>query len=352
MPRVRAGTKNEIFTVKDFDCEDGSVLDLSIAYRVFGNASDPTILHPTCFGGVIDGTLGLLAPGKVLSEDYHVIVCALLGNGESSSPSNTPSPFDGPRFPKVVYRDNIRLQHRLCRHLGIEKLKAVIGFSMGCQQVYHWATLYPDFLEWGIGLAGSASTSLHNICFLEGPKNALLNSIDFQQGDYDSKPIHGLKAFGRAYSAWALSAPWFREETFKTLGHDTLEAYLQAEWDDGFGWDANDLLCLLHTWQTGSIHYPTFSSYAQSLAAIKAKMLIMPSRTDQYFPPEDSIFEVQQIGDNAELVVIESIWGHIAGSCNVEPDATFISNVIRKHLDPTKAAEGLEKDGNTPAEKM
>lgn len=202
---------------------------------------------------------------------------------------------------------------------------------MGCQQVYHWAVLYPDFFDLGVGLAGSATTSHHNICFLEGPKNALTYSRDFKDGEYTTRPLDGIKAFGRAYSAWALSAPWFRQKLWEKAGHETLEAYLVAEWDD-FNWDANDLLCLLHTWQEGSIVYPQFNnSYEEALGSIKARMLIMPCRTDQYFPPEDSEFEVKHM-KNAKLKVIESVWGHIGGGCAVEPDATFISDAIKEEL--------------------
>lgn len=329
MTRIKAGTPNEIFTVKDFRCTDSTILDLNVAYRTFGDRSNPAVLHPTCYGGVIDSTLGLLGTGKILSEGYFVIVCALLSNGESSSPSNTPAPYDGPRFPRVRYEDNVAIQYALCQHLGISKLKAVIGFSMGCQMVYHWSVLHPDFLEFGVGLAGSAKTSWHNYCFLEGPKHALLSSADFHDGEYTERPAKGLKAFGRVYSAWALSAPWYAAEKWKEQGYDSLEAFLHADWDEGFGWDANDLLCLLNTWQLGSIVYPQFQSYESALQSIRAKMLIMPCRTDQYFPAEDSAFEVQHL-KHGKLKVIESIGGHMAGGCGTEPEATFISDSIRE----------------------
>ena len=331
MPRTRAGTKNDIYTIKDFQCSDGVKLDINIAYRTFGNKDKPAVLLPTCFGGVIDSTLGLLKPGKVLdpaNDQYYVIVVAMLGNGESSSPSNTPAPHDRLNFPKTKYVDNIRAQYRLVTDcLGLSSLHAVIGFSMGCQQMYHWVTLYPDFVKFGVGLAGSAKTSWHNYCFLEGPKNALLCSADYHDGAYTDRPVKGLKAFGRAYSAWALSAAWFREEKWRAAGHESLEAYLKADWDD-FGFDACDLLCLVHTWQSGNIADYTGGDYIKALQSIKAPLLIMPCRTDQYFPPEDSEFEVAHL-KSGTLKVIESIGGHIAGGCASEPEASFISDSIR-----------------------
>lgn len=133
--------ETQYFTVNDFKCTDGSTLDLKIAYKVFGNKHDPAVLHPTCYGGKIDTTLGLIQDGMVLAKDYFVIVCALLGNGESSSPSNTPKPFDGPRFPKVLYEDNIRLQYALCQHLNVTKLKAIVGKNVFIRCSYYKLTL-------------------------------------------------------------------------------------------------------------------------------------------------------------------------------------------------------------------
>lgn len=59
----------------------------------------------------------------------------------------------------------------------------------------------------------------------------------------------------------------------------------------------------------------------------------MPCRTDLYFPPEDSQFEVKSIGKNAELVVIESIWGHFSGGGINSVDTQFIDEQVAKSLE-------------------
>ena len=98
-------------------------------------------------------------PNDALSK-YHVIVVAMLGNGESASPSNKqffPEPGE------LRYQDQIHAQHRLLTdHLGVKQLEAVIGFSMGGQQAYHWAVMYPDVMKRIIVICSSARTSPHN----------------------------------------------------------------------------------------------------------------------------------------------------------------------------------------------
>ncbi|KAJ7169065.1 Alpha/Beta hydrolase protein [Mycena crocata] len=295
---------------------------MTLAYRIFGDANSPAVFIPTCYSGKLDNTLTFLyLPSEdgtpPVLQNHFVIVCGLLGGSESSSPSNATAVQRGPAFPPITYEDNIRLQHALCAALGITKLEAYIGFSMGGQQAYHMATLYPDFVARIVVLAGSACTSWHNWSFLEGPKAALVNSVDFHDGKYETPATRGTRAFSRVYSTWALSQAWFRQRCWESLGFQSLEAYLEEAWEGSQGtWDAHDLLCLLQTWQKGdiSIFGPAEEKgdLAKALGRIKAKVLVMPSRTDMYFPPEDSEEEVKHL-KHGELKVIESIWGHFAG---------------------------------------
>lgn len=309
-----------------------------LAYWTIGDASNPAVLMPTCFGGLLENTFPFLyeegADGTepaLPTSKYYIIVVGLLGGGESSSPSNQAAPHNGPNFPRVTYEDNIRLQKALCEQLGVKELAAYVGFSMGGQQAYHMAVLYPDFVSRICVVASSARTSWHNWSFLEGPKAALVNSVDFYDGQYTQPVRKGTRAFSRVYSTWALSQAWYREKCWERLGFESLEEYLKAYWD-GKG-DANDLLCLAWTWQHGNIaalHEEDAGDLATALKRIRAKCLVMPSRTDQYFPPEDSEFEVMHLQD-AELKVIETVWGHIGGG-NGAPaeDKRFMAQGVAK----------------------
>ncbi len=105
-------------------------------------------------------------------KKYFIIVPALFGNGESSSPSNHPT---AKPFPKCSFYDNVRAQHTLVtKHLGLKHVRAVLGWSMGAAQTYQWATQFPDFMDLIVPFCGSAKTSLHNQVFLEGVKSAML----------------------------------------------------------------------------------------------------------------------------------------------------------------------------------
>ena len=215
----------------------------------------------------------------------------------------------------------------------------------GGQQAYHMSVIYPGFLTHMVCLAGSSRTSWHNWCFLEGPRSALVNSLDFHGGSYETPAIHGTGAFGRVYSTWALSQEWFRRRCWEELGYSSLEAYLSERWERGLGeWDANDLLALLATWQMGDVtvyqanreletrYGGNPGDLAKALGKIRAKCLIMPCRTDTYFPPEDNVIEVQLLKD-AKLKIIESHWGHLAGGgAGRDEDNKFIQDEIRKFI--------------------
>jgi homoserine acetyltransferase len=248
------------------------------------------VLIPTCFGGRINPTLNFTS-GSLAS--YYVIVVAMLSNGESTSPSNDPT------FPSdysLRYQDNINAQHTLVtQHLGLESLEAVIGFSMGGQQAYYWAVMHgsssPEpFLKNAVVICGSAKTSHHNYAFLEGPISALEASVDYAAGSYKAKGIHpskGLGAFGRAYAAWLTSSEWFRQELWRDwLGVETLQEWLYP--GEGKGpfesWDPEDLLTLARQWQAGDVGVVGGGGdWKKALEGVKARVLVMPSMTDQYF---------------------------------------------------------------------
>lgn len=315
-----------------------STFPAKLAYFTLGSPSDPAILLPTCYGGKLATTLPFLFLGPsapLPPSKYFIIVLGLLGGGESSSPSNTPAPHSGKNFPQLTYEDNVRLQHALCtEELGLKKLFAYIGFSMGGQQAYHFGTLFPSFVENIVCICGSARTSWHNWSFLEGPKAALVNSVDFKDGEYTEPVKRGTSAFGRVYSTWALSQEWFRQKCWEKVGCKDLQEYLARDWDGDWE-DAHDLLCLLHTWQKGDItvYYPEDEGdLSKTLGRIEARTMVMPSRTDAYFPPEDNEEEVKHLRDG-KFVVIPSIWGHLAGGGGgTEEDGTFVAQQIKEFL--------------------
>jgi homoserine O-acetyltransferase len=320
--------------------QSGVMLDpCRIGYVTYGTlnaARDNVIVWPTRYGATSAENTYLIGAGLALDPvHWFIVVPDQLGDGVSSSPSNQPAPQDGPRFPKVTHLDNVRLQRRLLAEVfGVERVRLVVGWSMGGQQAYHWGALFPDQVDAIACLNGQAITAPHTYVFLEGVKHALTADAAFAGGDYKTPPYAGLKAKGRVWAGWALSQAWYREGHFRALGFDSAEAYLAGVWDQIYvKRDANDLLSMIATWQACNIADNDLygGDIAAALGAIKARALIMPCRTDFYFPPEDNAREVARM-PNAELRLVESVWGHLSGGGRHPPDTAIYDAALKDLL--------------------
>lgn len=319
----------DIFDLGTFKFQCGlAVPDCKLAYKTFGTlnaAKDNVIVYPTWYSGQHYDNEWLIGKGMALDpEKYFIVIPNMFGNGLSSSPSNTPEPYNADRFPDVTAYDNVMAQHRLITEkFGIEKIRMVTGWSMGALQTFHWGALFPDMVELIAPFCGSAKCSRHNYVFLEGVKAALRADAAWENGRYTSKPEKGLRAVGRVYAGWGLSQTFYREELdLKALGYASLEDFLIGFWEGFFlPKDANNLLTMAWTWQHGDISDNDLynGDYKAALGAIKAKAYVMPGQTDLYFPVEDSQNEVANM-PNAEYVPVPSIWGHFAGGPGTNPD--------------------------------
>ena len=332
---------HHLFELGDIEVQSGLKLrGARLAYKTYGELNagrDNAIVFPTFFGSQHPANEPMIGPGMALDPGkYFIIVPNLFGNGLSSSPSNTPPPYDRARFPGMTYYDNIMCQHRLVtEQFGVERIALVCGFSMGAQQSFHWGALFPDMVERIAPWCGSARTSPHNFVFLEGVKAALCSDDAWSGGWYDRPPAKGLRAMARVYAGWAPSQAFYRERVYLDLGFSSLEDYLVSAWEGRYlQQDANDILAMIHTWQNGDISRNLIyeGDFMKALESIKAKAFIMPSRTDQYFPPEDNEIEAGHM-PNAEFRVIPSIWGHLAGGPGRNPEDThFIDKMLKELL--------------------
>jgi homoserine O-acetyltransferase len=311
-----------------------------LAYKTYGKlnaAKSNVIVYPTSYGAQHTDTEWLIREGWALDpSEYFIIIPNMFGNGLSSSPSNTPSPFDRGRYPHFTTYDNVLLQRRLLTEVfGIERVALVVGFSMGGQQAFHWGALFPEMVARIAPICGSAKTSPHNFVFLEGVKAALTADPNWQDGWFAAPPIRGLRAMGRVYAGWALSQAFYRERVWQTLGYSSLEDFLVSSWEANFlRRDANDLLAMLWTWQHADISANDrfHGDLDKALGATSAKAIVMPSETDLYFTVEDNAREVRRM-PSAELRPIPSIWGHRAGNPVQNPaDQAFLNGAIKELL--------------------
>ena len=310
-------TGHEEFALGDVTLQSGRILpDARLGYKTYGTLSarrDNVIVLPTFYTGTHERNEGYLKTVPALDPArYFIVSVNLFGNGVSSSPSNTPPPWDGPRFPHITLFDNVACQHRLLtERFAVERIALVAGWSLAGCQSYQWAAQYPDLVAAIMPFCASARTSPHNIVFLEGVKAALQADGTFNGGDYESAPEAGLKAFARVYAGWAFSQTFYRQQLHRELGFETFEDLLVAWEGDHLLWDANDLLAKLWTWQQADIsandRYQ--GNFESALAAIRARAILIPCTTDLYFPPQDNAFEARHM-PNAQLRPYESAWGH------------------------------------------
>jgi homoserine O-acetyltransferase len=157
---------------------------------------------------------------------------------------------------------------------------------------------------------------------LEGVQATLTTDPNWRGDHFAGHPVRGLRAMGRLYAGWALSQAFYREKLYAQVGFSSLEDFLVRSWEANFlRRDAHDLLASLDTWMNSDISDNDIyqGDLSRALGAISARAIVMPSRTDLYFTPEDSEIETAQM-PNAEFRPIESIWGHRAGNPVLDKD--------------------------------
>jgi len=161
----------ETFDLGDVKLLSGKNLkSAKITYKTYGTLSknsDNVIILPTFYTGTHKRNEGFFGSGRAIDPyKYFIISINMFGNGLSSSPSNSSSPQDGPRFPDITLWDNINCQHKLLTEkLKIKKIALVTGWSMAGCQSYQWAAQFPEMVKSTLPFCASAKTSIHNHVF-------------------------------------------------------------------------------------------------------------------------------------------------------------------------------------------
>ena len=346
-PAAQPGTALERheFVIRDFRTESGVVLpEARVVYSTLGTLNaERRQRHPAAVA--LHGELQRLQladsgtdPNRVFdpARDF-LILTELFGNGRSSSPSNTPEPFHGPRFPVMTIRDNVDAVYRLVTtELRVKHLRAVVGFSMGAEQAFQWAVSHPDFMDAIVATSGTAKCYGHGYVRLEGQIAALTTDPAWQGGDYTTPPAKGLEAFSMVWAGWLYSQEWWRQELWRTTSPagTTFEQAVQG-FRKRFSADANDYILQARTWQRHDVGTtPGFDgSVEKALRSIKARVLYMPSETDLYFPITDARYE-QALIPRVTFAPIPSLWGHTAGAASNPADLRFLNDRIAAFLRP------------------
>ncbi|THF60748.1 homoserine O-acetyltransferase [Pseudothauera nasutitermitis] len=249
----------------------------------------------------------LIGPGKPLdTRKFFVIGVNNLGGCHGSSGPSALNPATGRRwgadFPFVTVEDWVDAQARLMDQLGIERLAAVVGGSLGGMQALSWTLQYPERVRHAAVIASAPKLSAQNIAFNEVARQAILTDPDFHSGhyyDHGVVPARGLKLARMVGHITYLSDDSMGEKFGRSLRHGKavysydvefeIESYLRYQGDKFAGFfDANTYLL---TTKALDYYDPAFAhggDLAQALAVASARFLVVSFTTDWRFAPERS----------------------------------------------------------------
>lgn len=293
---------------------------------------------------------GLIGPGKALDTNKYCIVCSnVLGScygttGPSSINPETGKPY-GLSFPVVTVKDWVVLQERLISFLGIDKLYAVIGGSLGGQQALEWALAFPNRVEHAIILASAPKLSAQGLAFNAVARHAIMSDPHFRHGDYYGKtfPKQGLatarmlghitylseecveEKFGRRYRN--SKGPRFH------LGIDfEVESYLQYQGQSFVErFDANSYLYITRamdyydaaSWGNGDLY--------KACSRAKSKFLLISFSSDWLYTPsqmEELALALQHNKKTVSYIKLPSKLGHDAFLLEIEAIEPIISDFL------------------------
>lgn len=275
------------------------IRNCSIAYRTIGKLNEDksnVVLWPTWHQGRSDVICNGIAAMTMDTTGLYIIVVDALGNGVSSSPSNYPG------FPEITIRDMVNSQHALLtKHLAISHVKAVIGISMGGMQTLEWIVAYPEFLDLAVSIVGTPKQSAYDL-MLWKTDAALLNAAE--------KNETSQQAAMRLVSNVDLLNTYTPSYWFYSVKPEKVDSLMLAEQENSLNSiKLDDNLCQLNAMIGHDIYKSSGKELSAMKEVIKAKVLMIVSRSDHMVNPGPSIELSNAIG--SKLVQLENDYGHL-----------------------------------------
>ena len=315
----------------------------------------------------------MVGPGKGIDTNRYFVICSnFLGGcsgttGPSSVNPATGKPY-GLDFPIITVADMVKVQKLLLEKLGIKKLLAVIGGSIGGMQVLQWAIAYPDFVRAAIPIATTTHLGAQSIAFDAVGRNAILADPNFSGGQYANGkgPAGGLAIARMIGHITYLSEQGMREKFGRELRHSdrysydlnsefAVETYLDYQGQSFVErFDANSYLYI-----TKAADYfdlvREHGSLKQSFAGTRCRFLVISFASDWLFTPAQSRAIVDALVANHKDVSfcdVTSPYGHDAFLLEPETLGTLLSGFLnathrpgaKKHSRNAKASENSRRD--------
>jgi homoserine O-acetyltransferase len=300
--------------IGDFTLESGEVIrDCRVGYRTFGAlAADRSnvVVVLTWANGKSEQMVAGIESGRPYDlSRYYVVVIDALGNGVSSSPSNSKLQ-PRMRFPKFTVRDMVASQHEaLTKVLHIDHVRAVVGVSMGGMQTFEWMVAYPDFMDRAIPIVGSPRLAPYDLVVWQAQIDAIENDARWHDGNYTTNPGREAEV---EFGALVLTTPEAYNRS--TTREETLAKLEKAS--EAPAPDANDKIRQAEAMMALDVAKPFGGSLERAAAAVKAKVLVVVSRTDHTVTPGPALEFARLL--RAETIELASDCGHMGPSCESE----------------------------------
>ena len=278
---------------------------------------------------------GMIGPGKAFDTDrYYVVSTNLLGGcrgttGPSSIDPDTGRPY-GSSFPVITVADMVRAERAFLDELGLPRLAAVAGGSLGGMQAFEWAVLYPDQVDAIVAIASTHAIQPQGVAWNAIARSAIMADPAWQGGDYygtGRKPDAGMgvaRMVGHItyLSAASLGTKFARRLQFAddirytlTEPEFEIENYLRYQADSFVRrFDANTYL-----YTSRALTYFDLArqygrgSLSQALRDVRARTLLIAFSSDWLYPPagsEEIAAALRALGKPVDLHVIEAPYGH------------------------------------------
>lgn len=281
-----------------------------IGYRTYGTLNaggSNAVLFPTWFSGTTASLQDAVGPqGLVDPAKYFVILVDALGDGVSSSPSNSATQH-GPDFPAFTMQDMVATEYRLVTEtLHLKHLHAVMGISMGGQQTFEWIADYPDFMDLAIPMVGSPRPSSFDQLIYHANVDAILRDPDWHGGRYTTTPPMPV---AEAMLQMQLTSP---ANYVQAHPLDKFPQEYARIHDKGIlPFDANDWMAQLHAIMLLDIAHG--GSMEEAAKRVKAKLLIVNAAQDHLVNPKPALDFAALVG--AKTLILQSDCGHISTAC-------------------------------------
>jgi len=318
--------------IGDLPLEGGGVLrDCRLVWVEHGErnaAGDNTVLVCCAIGATHHRLDFLIGAGRALDPSrWHVIAIDALGNGLSSSPSCSRAQ-PGRAFPAITIRDMVESQRRLLDSLGIGRLRAVAGASMGGMQALQWAVSHPDRMERIVAMTAMARTSRWSQLMNELSRRMLFEDPELMRPRESRAAMRLWAPFTQlVVASTPQGAERFADAAAMAAEISALEERFLRHGPDPWDW-----LCQTRAYDAHDVGTtPGHAGTEEALRAIAAPTLLAAPALDLYNPAGASRDMASTI-PRAELVEIPSDRGHRAATDARPEDARFLNDAIGRFL--------------------